>query len=61
MADKRLTHSPRALRDSTENAEKFAKAKVQYETGSTGRVSPQNEGAEELFDQSGSAWGAQTR
>jgi hypothetical protein len=27
---------------------------VQFETGSTGRVSPENEGAEKLFDKSGS-------
>jgi hypothetical protein len=54
MADKRLTQSPRALRDSTQDPLEHAKGNVQFETGSTGRVSPENARAEKLFDKSGS-------
>lgn len=32
MSDPRLTQSPRALRDSTEDAEAYAKCKVQFDT-----------------------------
>jgi hypothetical protein len=45
---------PRASRASTQDALEHAKGDVCYETGSTGRISPENEGAEKLFDRSGS-------
>jgi hypothetical protein len=55
MTDKRFTNSqsPRASRASTQDPLEHAKGAVQYETGSTGRVSPENECAEKLFNKSG--------
>jgi hypothetical protein len=56
MADKRLTQSPRALRDSTDNAEQFAKGSVPKDWASEPRknaLGEGNEGAADLFDKSG--------
>jgi hypothetical protein len=49
----RDSQSPRANRDSTEDALAYAKGEVQFTKGSTGRVAPENEGAEKLFNSSG--------
>jgi hypothetical protein len=44
--DQRLTQSPRALRNSTQDPLEHAKGEVSFSSGSTGRVSPENARAE---------------
>lgn len=55
MTDKNFknSQSPRPTRASTEDSLARAKGDVPFETGSTGRVSPENAGAKRLFDKSG--------
>jgi hypothetical protein len=63
MTDKNFTNSqsPRASRASTEDPLAYTKGEVEFEVGSTGRVSPKNEGAERLFDKSGNFWNSRAR
>lgn len=53
MTDKRLTQSPRALRDSTEDAEKFAKGSVPASFARDVGKAPaaENEGAYKVWDE----------
>jgi hypothetical protein len=48
MSDSRLTQSPPALRESTQDPLEHDKGGVSFSSGSTGRVSPENAGAEKV-------------